>query len=454
MLPQEIIRRKRDGEELPREIIFSLITDFMSGKISDYQMSAFLMAVYFRGMSFDETVAMTEAFIDSGDRLDLSLLHTIPVDKHSTGGVGDKISLLLVPVVAAAGVCVPMISGRALGHTGGTLDKLESIPGFVTSLSPDQFITQLKKVGAAMIGQTERMVPADRRIYAIRDVSATVEILPVIAASIMSKKIAGGANALVLDVKTGQGAFIESDDKSRELAKLLVDVASHFGIATTGFITGMDEPLGKAIGNWLEVVETIDCLRGYNIPDIIEVTTSLAGAMIFAGKKSSSITEGIRIAEEMIASGLAYEKFIELVEAQHGDTKVIENTLAYPNPTVMLEVHAAENGYVRSIDSRALGLLAIELGAGRKSIMEKVDPTAGIILKKKCGDDVEAGDALCILCSSTCTDLFEMKHRASSAFRILPNLVLTSERVKVYFDQTGFYPWNNYRVQCASDRTG
>ena len=441
MLPQEIIRQKRHGEELSPEILSAFIRDFMQGSVSDYQMSAFLMATYFKGMSLAETLALTEAFVQSGERIDLSSISGIKVDKHSSGGVGDKISLLLVPIVSAAGVCVPMISGRGLGHTGGTLDKLEAIPGFNTRLSTTEFITQMQKIGAAMIGQTERMVPADKKIYAIRDVSATVEIPPFIVASILSKKIAEGTNALVLDVKSGNGAFMDSDEKSMELAEQLVTVGEHFGLAVSGIISDMNEPLGYAIGNWLEVVETVDCLNGIQVDDVLEVTFALAGLMIHQAKKSSSIVEGMLIAQEIVRNGLALEKLREIVEAQGGKSHFIENTLAYPNPKAMLEIHAEDSGYIHAIDARALGLLSIELGAGRKLITDVIDPVAGIILKKKIGDRVESGEALCMLCTSTSDHLFQLKSKAQAAFKIVDSPRERRKRVRMYFDKTGFYPW-------------
>ncbi|RPI02755.1 MAG: thymidine phosphorylase, partial [Ignavibacteriae bacterium] len=294
----ELIRKKREGGSLAEEEFRYLITGYVEGKVPDYQMSAFLMACYFRGMSSEETLTFTRLMLRSGEVIDLSEISGVKVDKHSTGGVGDKVSLILAPMVAACGVPVPMISGRGLGHTGGTLDKLESIPGFRTALSITEYKEVIKKVGAVMIGQTKEIAPADKKMYALRDVTATVECIPLIAGSIMSKKLAEGIDALVLDVKTGRGAFMQTRERSSELARTLVDIGNGFGKETVGFITAMDQPLGVAIGNWLEVVESVECLRGTRgtndaSSDLMEVTFVLSGAMVYLGKKARSIEEGI-----------------------------------------------------------------------------------------------------------------------------------------------------------------
>lgn len=394
MNPSEIIRKKRNGEKLSREELQFLVSGYLRSSIPDYQMSAFLMAVYFRGMDFEETTQLTEIMLNSGTVVDLSLIPGIKVDKHSTGGVGDKISLILAPLVAACGVPVPMISGRGLGHTGGTLDKLESIPGFRTNLSLDEYRRAISEVGVVMIGQTHELVPADRLLYALRDVTATIDSIPLIAASIMSKKLAEGTDALVLDVKSGRGAFMERYDDALELAKTLVMIGHKFGKKTIGFITNMDQPLGYAIGNWAEVVEAVECLRGSNVGDLVELTTTLAGAMLFLGGKASSIEDGIEESREVLASGRAYQKFLDLVIHQGGDPKYIENPEQYPYPKYSAEVLCTSDGYIEKIDARQIGLASLELGAGRKKIDDKVDPNASVILKKKVGDPVQRGDCI------------------------------------------------------------
>jgi len=319
MLPAEIIRKKRDGGKLTKDEISFFVNGYIKGTIPDYQMSAFLMAVYFQGMDFEETTYLTEVMLHSGEIVDLSDVPGVKVDKHSTGGVGDKISLILAPIVASAGVPVPMISGRGLGHTGGTLDKLESIPGFKTNLSIIEYKKVISEIGLVMIGQTQEIAPADKKIYALRDVTATVESIPLISASIMSKKLAEGIDALVLDVKTGNGAFMREYDKALNLAQTLFAIGKNFGKKVIAFITDMNQPLGYAVGNWLEVVESVQCLRGFEVPDLMELTYTLAGAMIMLGEKAMSIEDGIKIAKKVVHSGEAYEKFLQLVERQGGE---------------------------------------------------------------------------------------------------------------------------------------
>jgi pyrimidine-nucleoside phosphorylase len=399
------------------------------------------MASYFSPLTHDETIAITDIFIRSGDRLDLSTVTGLKVDKHSTGGVGDKTSLLLAPIVAAAGVRVPMISGRGLGHTGGTLDKLESIPGFRVRLDPSEMIRILGETGMAMAGQSDDIVPLDRRIYALRDVTSTVEILPLIAASIMSKKIAGGADALVLDIKAGRGAFMRERVQAEELALLLARVGRHFDLPTVGVITDMDEPLGLAIGNWLEVVEVIDCLRGTETPDLMEVTYALAGLMIHLGRKARTVSEGMSIARDVVRRGLAFESFVELVRAQGGDTSVVEETLRYRNASSIVEVLAPCDGFVHSTDARRLGILAIELGAGRRKMTDMVDPTAGMVLAKKRGDRVEEDEVLCRLYSSSVHDLSSYRNAALKAFVIGDEEFPQTGKIFSYFDCDAIIPW-------------
>ncbi len=404
-------------------------------------MSAFLMASYYSPLTADETLAITDIFIRSGSRLDLSSVQGVKVDKHSTGGVGDKTSLLIAPIVAAAGVRVPMISGRGLGHTGGTLDKLESIPGFRVQLTPTEMLSILDETGMAMAGQSDDLVPLDRRIYALRDVTSTVEILPLIAASIMSKKIAGGADALVLDIKAGRGAFMRERVQAEELALLLASVGQRFDLPTVGVITDMDEPLGLAIGNWLEIVEVIDCLRGTETPDLMEVTYALAGLMIHLGRKAQTVSEGMSVARDVVRRGLAYESFLQLVRAQGGDSSVVEDTLRYRNSSAVMEVLALRDGVVQGIDARRMGLLSIELGAGRRQVSDSVDPTAGIVLAKKRGDRVEEDDVLCRLYSSSVQDLSLFREKALQAFSIGDGEFPRTSKIFSYFDSDTIVPW-------------
>jgi pyrimidine-nucleoside phosphorylase len=394
MTANEIIRKKRDGISLTSDELKFIIDGYVNGSVPDYQVSSFFMATYFRGMSNEETSEFTRLMLHSGDIIDLSRIPGIKVDKHSTGGVGDKISLPLAPVVAACGVPVPMISGRGLGHTGGTLDKLESIPGFRTDLSIEEYKRVIAEIGLVMIGQTKEIAPADKKMYALRDVTSTVECIPLIAGSIMSKKLAEGIDALVLDVKTGRGAFMQSYDRSVELARTLVDIGTHFGKRTIGFITDMNQPLGYAIGNWNEVVESVECLQGRNVPDVMELTYVLGGAMVWLGGKASSLQEGIEHCKNAVRNGSAYDKFIELVRRQSGDVAFIANPDRYPRSKFAETVTASSDGCIVSIDSLELGLTGILLGAGRRTVDDIIDPKAGILLRKKAGDAVKKGEII------------------------------------------------------------
>jgi pyrimidine-nucleoside phosphorylase len=394
-----------------------LINGYVRGTIPDYQMSAFLMAVFFRGMDFEETTRLTEIMLNSGKVVDLSSIPGIKVDKHSTGGVGDKISLILAPLVAACGVPVPMISGHGLGHTGGTLDKLESIPGFRTDLSLDEFRKQIAEIGVVMIGQTDDLVPADRRMYALRDVTATIDSIPLIAASIMSKKLAEGADALVFDVKTGQGAFMEKYDQAVDLAKTLVTIGHKFGKRTLSLITDMSQPLGYAVGNWVEVVEAIECLRGRGPEDVVHLTCALAGAMLLLGGRSGTIEQGMDESKSALASGKAYNKFLELVSRQGGDVKYIENPEQYPYPKHSAEILSNGTGYVESIDAMEIGLACVELGAGKKKIRDKIDPNAGAVFRKKVGDPITRGESIATIYADRREGMSAAKSRIESAVR-------------------------------------
>ena len=418
----ELIRKKREGGSLTEEEFRFLITGYVEEKVPDYQMAAFLMACYFRGMSNEETLTFTKLMLHSGEIIDLSAIPGIKVDKHSTGGVGDKVSLVLAPMVAACGVPVPMISGRGLGHTGGTLDKLESIPGFRTDLSITEYKHVIREIGLVMIGQTKEIAPADKKMYALRDVTSTVECIPLIAGSIMSKKLAEGIDALVLDVKTGRGAFMQTEERAVELAKTLVGIGNGFGKETIGFITNMSQPLGVAIGNWLEVVESVECLRGAvglndASSDLMEVTYVLSGAMVYLGKKAKSIEEGIEKCRKAIEDGSAYRKLLDLVRAQGGNVDAIENLERYPLPKFAMEVKSNESGFVNKLDSFELGLTSLSLGAGREKIDDVIDMKAGIILKKKTGDAVTIGDSLAVFYTDREEILASARERIAKAFK-------------------------------------
>ncbi len=437
----EIIRKKRNGTVLARAEIESLIGGYVRGEVPDYQMSAFLMAVYFKGMEPEETALFTDVMLRSGSVVDLSSISGRKVDKHSTGGVGDKVSLILAPMVAACGVAVPMISGRGLGHTGGTLDKLESIPGFRTGLTLDEYRDVIRETGLVLSGQTAEIAPADRRMYALRDVTATVESIPLIAGSIMSKKLAEGIDALVLDVKTGDGAFMQSYDDAIALATALVSIGTSCGKETVAFITGMDQPLGMMIGNWLEVLESAECLKGKNVPDLMDLTYVLGGAMVHLGGKAQTLAEGIRECRSAIWSGRAYEKFLQVVERQGGDSSFILDPARYPVSKLSLEVRAASSGYVTGFGTRRIGVLAVELGAGRLRVADPVDPKAGIVLFRKIGDRVEKNDLLALIK----TDRGEVAERAvrefSSCVTIGDSPLPAKECVRATVDRDGVHAW-------------
>lgn len=414
----EIIRKKRDGKKLCSEEISFLISSYVKGKIPDYQFSAFLMAVYFQGMDAEETSNLTKEMLYSGKVIDLSSIPGIKVDKHSTGGVGDKTSLILAPICAAAGVPVPMISGRGLGHTGGTLDKLESIPGFKTDLTISQYKSALKKVGAVLIGQTKEIAPADKQIYALRDVTATVESIPLITASIMSKKLAEGIDALVLDVKTGNGAFMKDLDSAINLATSLADTAKSFKKKVIAYITDMNQPLGNYIGNWLEVYESILILKNLIRNDLSELSLLLAGSMIYLGGKAKSIDEGVQIANNKIEDGSAFEKFKQIVKTQGGDVKYIDNPERYPKAKYVRHIKSNSEGYLNFIDCYEIGMCSLELGAGRKTKDDKIDPMAGIIINFKIGDKISKNDIIAELRTNNKKILDQVEQRFMKAIKI------------------------------------
>ncbi len=390
----ELIKKKRDGKTLTNEEISFLVENYTKKKIPDYQFSAFLMAAFLKGLNKRETSALTNSMLYSGKVLDLSEIPGTKVDKHSTGGVGDKTSLIIAPVVAAAGINVPMISGRGLGHTGGTLDKLESIPGFNVNLNLKKYKQNLKKTQAVLIGQTRDIAPADKLIYSLRDVTATVESIPFITASIMSKKLAEGIDGLVLDVKTGSGAFMKKKSGAVALAQSLIGTAKNFNKKVMAFITDMNQPLGNYIGNWFEVYESIKVLHGEKTGGLWELSMNLSGAMLMLGKKVKSLKEGVELSVEMIKSGKAFNKFLEIVEAQNGNTFYIKNPEKYPSSKFSQKIQFTQNGYVEKIDTYKIGIAALELGAGRKTKEDKIDPKAGIIFKAKLGNRVKKNDII------------------------------------------------------------
>jgi pyrimidine-nucleoside phosphorylase len=390
----DVIRRKRDGGELSGIEIESLVNAYTRGDIPDYQVSAWLMAVVLRGMTRAETAALTDAMLRSGEVLDLSSLPAKKVDKHSTGGVGDKTSLVLAPLAAAAGVIVPMISGRGLGHTGGTLDKLEAIPGFNVNLPVAHFRSVLKTCGCAMIGQTAEIAPADRKLYALRDVTGTVESPYLICASIMSKKLAEGIDALVLDVKTGSGAFMKNDKDAAFLAELMVETGERMGKQVVALITDMDQPLGCMIGNALEVVEVVDVLRGEGPEDLRQLCLELAGWMLHLGGISDTVAEGRKQGERLIASGKALERFRQMVELQGGDPRAIDDPKKLPQAHHSMALSSPKDGYLAALQCEQVGTACVILGGGRERKEDSVDPAVGIVLHKKIGDAVSAGEPL------------------------------------------------------------
>jgi pyrimidine-nucleoside phosphorylase len=404
MLVTDLIRKKRDGAELHRNEIQFLVNGYTRDEIPDYQMSAWLMAVLLRGMTRAELASLTESMLNSGQVLDFSELPAPKVDKHSTGGVGDKTSLIIAPIVAAGGLYVPMISGRGLGHTGGTLDKLESIPGFSVNISVGDFRCVLAQCGAGIIGQTNEVAPADKKLYALRDVTGTVESPYLICASIMSKKVAEGIDALVLDVKTGSGAFMKSEKDAVFLAELMVETGQRLGKRITALITDMDQPLGRAVGNALEVAECIEVLNGHGPDgshgsnDLRELSLILAAWMFLLGKRVRTINEGRELAEQMISSGKAREKFREMIRLQGGNANVMDDPSLLPQAQHKTDVKSPASGFVSSITTEQIGIAGVLLGGGRAKKEDSVDPAVGIIVHKKVGDRVSAGESLCTIC--------------------------------------------------------
>ena len=391
----DIIERKRNGRALSEEEIRFFIKGYVSGDIPDYQASAFTMAVYFQGMSAEETAIMTDAMMHSGDTIDLSSIKGVKVDKHSTGGVGDKTSLVVGPLVAACGAKVAKMSGRGLGHTGGTLDKMESVPGTKIARTKEEFVQQVNDIGLAIAGQTGTIVPADKKLYALRDVTATVESIPLIASSIMSKKLAAGTDAILLDVKFGSGAFMKTLDDARLLAEAMVRIGNHLGRDTRAILTDMDQPLGLAVGNALEVEEAVMTLQGKGPRDLVELALNAGGIMLEQAGIVKTLDEGKKRIAKAIEDGSGYQKLLALFKAQGGDISYLEDLDKFPKAKYVHEIRSITSGYVRRIDSLTIGLSAMKLGAGRETMEDKIDMSAGIWLEKKVGDKVKDGDVLC-----------------------------------------------------------
>jgi len=414
----EIIAKKRDGKKLSKEEIEYFIHGYAQGRIPDYQMAALLMAIYLRGMDFDETANLTRSMLLSGDIINFQDFPDPKIDKHSTGGVGDKVSLILAPLVAAAGIKVPMISGRGLAHSGGTLDKLESIPGFRTDLSIDEFYQQVKEIGVAMIGQTSRIVPADKKMYALRDSTATVDSIPLITGSILSKKLAEGINGLVLDVKTGKGAFMRSFQDAEKLAHSLVQTAKLSGLTTTALITNMDQPLGYAVGNWLETREAIMALKGHGPDDLMTITLALGAQMLLMAKMEQDYEAALNKLEHLLETGIAFNKFVSMLEGQGGDTTYLYNPGKYSLPKFKQQLRSPATGFINEVDALKIGTAVVKLGGGREVMEDRIDYGAGIILNKKIGDRVTKGDLLALLYTERSKTVNEALQLVKSAFKI------------------------------------
>lgn len=425
----DLIEKKRDGKALTKKEIRYIIEGYTVGEIPDYQMSAFAMAVFFRGMTEEEMAELTMAMVDSGEKIDLSEIKGIKVDKHSTGGVGDKTTLVLAPLVASAGVPVAKMSGRGLGHTGGTIDKLESIPGFHVEIDNQQFVRLVNQNKIAVVGQTGNLTPADKKLYALRDVTATVNSIPLIASSIMSKKIAAGADAIVLDVKTGSGAFMKNIEESKKLAKAMVKIGENVGKKTIAVISDMSQPLGFAIGNALEVQEAIDTLKGEGPEDLTELCLTLGSYMVYMAEKADSLEKARKLLEQSIASGKALETFKTFVSAQGGDASIVDDPSKLPHSSYTFELKAKEEGYVNEIAADAVGTAAMWLGAGRATKDAAIDLAVGLILHKKIGDYVKKGETFVTIYSNQ-QDIEKVKQTLYYSIKISKNK--TKKPVLIY----------------------
>jgi pyrimidine-nucleoside phosphorylase len=419
---QELIERKRDGHEHTAAEIALIVEGYTVGDVPDYQMSAWLMAALLRGLSAEETVAMTEAMVRSGDVIDLSAIPGVKVDKHSTGGVADTTTLVLAPLVSACGVPVAKMSGRGLGHTGGTLDKLEAIPGFRVELTPEEFVAQVHRIGIAVVAQSPRIDPADRKIYALRDVTGTVPSIPLIVGSIISKKIAGGADAIVLDVKVGSGAFMKTEADARQLAHELIAVGAALGRRVECLMSDMDQPLGMAVGNSLEVAEAIQTLRGEGPEALTELCMMFGARMLMLGERAADETEARLLLAEAVSSGRALERFREWVAAQGGDPRVADDLSLLPRARVSREIRALQSGYLARFDAEGVGRAGMVVGAGREHVGDAIDPGAGLVLAARVGDQVARGDVLCTMYAAeeSLLDAGEERFRRSVHFALDP----------------------------------
>lgn len=425
----DIIKKKRDGFALTKEEIEFFIKGYVDGSIHDYQASALCMAIFFQGMDERETADLTLAMAHSGDTVDLSRFGKLTVDKHSTGGVGDKTTLIVAPIVSSLGCVMAKMSGRGLGHTGGTIDKLESIEGFNTDLSPDAFFAQVEKNGVAVVGQTGNLTPADKKLYALRDVTATVDNLSLIASSIMSKKLAAGSHTIVLDVKCGSGAFMKTPEDAKELAEAMVKIGNNCGRNTAAVITNMDRPLGKSIGNSLEVIEAIEVLKNNGPEDLKEVCLTLSSEIVSLSK-NISIDKARELTEEAIISGKAFEKFKEWISSQGGNREWIENTDLFPKAKYSFEIKAEKEGYISKMDAESIGIASVILGAGRETKEDTIDMSAGIVLNKKTGDKVDKGVTLATLYSCNESTFNSAKEKYLSALDFSEKPV--SEKILVW----------------------
>lgn len=426
----DLIMKKRNGMALTKEEIDFMISGYTREEIPDYQMSAFLMAVYFQGMNDEETLNLTMAMAGSGDTIDLSGIKGLKADKHSTGGVGDKTSLVLGPMVAACGVPVAKMSGRGLGHTGGTIDKLESFPGFSTSLSKEEFIRQVNETGIAIIGQTADLAPADKKLYALRDVTATVDNISLIASSIMSKKLAAGSDVIVLDVKTGSGAFMKREDDAVALAREMVKIGTNAGKETVAIISDMNQPLGYAVGNALEVKEAIDTLNGNGAKDLLELCLTLGSYMLVGTKHAAGVEEAREMLLKTIEDKSALNKLTRFVEAQGGDVKAIADTALLPRASIVMEIKAEEDGFIERIETDEIGMVSLILGGGRETKESQIDLSVGLVMHKKLSDAVKAGEIIATMYGNDLEKLQQAKERFLGALTFSKTPVTKSGFIK------------------------
>lgn len=426
----DLIMKKRNGESLSRDEIEYMIEEYTADCIPDYQMSAMMMAIYFQGMNAQETVALTMAMAHSGDIMDLSAITGIKVDKHSTGGVGDKTSIALTPMVAACGVKIAKMSGRGLGHTGGTIDKLESFSGFSTGITAEHFVRQVNEIGVSIMGQTADIAPADKKLYALRDVTATVDNMSLIASSIMSKKLASGADAIVLDVKTGSGAFMKQEEDALALAKEMVTLGNMAGRKTIAVVSDMDQPLGRAVGNALEVEEAIATLRGEGPEDFTELCTTLGSYMLVAGGAASDEDDARKKLRRVIENGSALKKLADFVQAQGGDAKAVYDTALLPKASIVEEIISPQSGYVSKIDCDEIGICSLILGGGRETKDSEIDLSVGFVLHKKAGDSVAVGESLATIYANDHEKLSAARERFLNAYHFSDQPVQSAELIK------------------------